>query len=134
MNARWPADDEIQKALSARLLDVLIRAGFIAVLAALCYIVFAPFLTLMVWAVILAVTLYPLHQRLARRNGGQRRVVKPGPRDRRRGGGAGAGCCIFSQSGRAQARGKSDQNRQNARVLQNAHHWYDTAPPKPGPA
>ncbi|HEU4439964.1 MAG TPA: AI-2E family transporter, partial [Methylomirabilota bacterium] len=71
MNARWPADDEIQKGTSSRLLDVLIRAGFIALLAALCYIVFAPFLTLMVWAVILAVTLYPLHQRLARRMGGR---------------------------------------------------------------
>jgi predicted PurR-regulated permease PerM len=40
-------------------------------MAALCYIVFAPFLTLMVWAVILAVALYPLHQWLARRTGGR---------------------------------------------------------------
>jgi predicted PurR-regulated permease PerM len=71
MNARWPPDDEMQKEMSSRLLDVLIRAGFIALLAALCYIVFAPFLTLMVWAVILAVTLYPLQQWLARRMGGR---------------------------------------------------------------
>jgi predicted PurR-regulated permease PerM len=33
--------------------------------------VFAPFLTLMVWAVILAVTLYPMHQSLARKMGGR---------------------------------------------------------------
>ena len=33
----------------------------------LCYQVFSPFLMLMVWAVILAVTLYPLHQYLAAR-------------------------------------------------------------------
>ena len=71
MNTPWPPDHEPQKEISSRLLDVLIRAGLIAVLAALCYIVFAPFLTLMVWAVILAVTLYPLHQWLARRMGGR---------------------------------------------------------------
>src|SRR5262249_58047260 len=70
MSAPWPPDD-FQRGYSSRLLDVLIRAGFIAVLAALCYIVFAPFLTLMVWAVILAVTLYPLHLWLARRAGGR---------------------------------------------------------------
>ena len=63
--------DDFQRGYSSRLLDVLIRAGFIAVLAALCYTVFAPFLTLMVWAVILAVTLYPLHRWLARRVGGR---------------------------------------------------------------
>jgi predicted PurR-regulated permease PerM len=71
MNRPWPSDGEFQKGISSRLLDVLIRAGFIAVLAALCYIVFAPFLTLMVWAVILAVTLYPLHRWLAGRMGGR---------------------------------------------------------------
>ena len=37
----------------------------------ICYRVFSPFLILMVWAVILAVTLYPLHQILARRMGGR---------------------------------------------------------------
>jgi len=44
----------------------LIRAGFVGVLAALCYVVFAPFLKLMVCALILAVTLYPVHRALAR--------------------------------------------------------------------
>ena len=66
-----PPDDELARAYSSRLLDVLIRAGFIAILAALCYVVFAPFLTLMVWAIILAVTLYPLHKALAHRIGGR---------------------------------------------------------------
>ena len=37
----------------------------------LCYQVFAPFLTLMVWALILAVALYPLHQYLAAKIGGK---------------------------------------------------------------
>jgi predicted PurR-regulated permease PerM len=53
------------------LLEVLIRAALILVMAVLCYQVFAPFLVLMEWALILSVTLYPLHQRLARRLGGR---------------------------------------------------------------
>ena len=64
-------DEELEKRASSRLLDVLIRAGLIGVLAVLCYVVFAPFLALMAWAIILAVTLYPLHRSLARRIGGK---------------------------------------------------------------
>jgi predicted PurR-regulated permease PerM len=64
-------DHEFERRVPARLLDVLIRAGLIAVLAVLCYTVFAPFLTLMAWAVILAITIYPLQQSLARRIGGK---------------------------------------------------------------
>lgn len=57
--------------LSQRLLDVLIRAGLILALAVLCYRVFAPFMVLTVWALILAVGLYPMHQALARLLGGR---------------------------------------------------------------
>ena len=57
--------------LEGRLLDVLIRAGLILALAMLCYRIFSPFLVLMVWALILAITLYPLNQALARRLGGR---------------------------------------------------------------
>jgi predicted PurR-regulated permease PerM len=53
------------------LLDVLIRAGLIAAMVVLCYQVFAPFLHLTVWAIILAVALYPFHQTIARRLGGR---------------------------------------------------------------
>jgi predicted PurR-regulated permease PerM len=53
------------------MLDVLIRAGLILAMAMLCYQVLSPFLTLMVWALILAVTLYPLHQTLASKIGGK---------------------------------------------------------------
>jgi predicted PurR-regulated permease PerM len=51
------------------LLDVLLRAGLVAVLAVACFNVFRPFLELMLWAVILAITLYPLQARLRRRSG-----------------------------------------------------------------
>jgi predicted PurR-regulated permease PerM len=53
------------------LLDVLIRAGLILALAVLCFQVFAPFLHLMAWAVILAVTMYPLQRLIAARVGGR---------------------------------------------------------------
>jgi predicted PurR-regulated permease PerM len=65
------ADRGFDDSAGTPLLDVLIRAGLIFALAALCYQVFSPFLTLIVWAVILAVALYPLHQSLARRIGGR---------------------------------------------------------------
>src|SRR5262245_48360317 len=57
--------------LSTRLLDLMIRASLIAALAAVCYVVFAPFLTLMVWALVLAVVIYPMQQSVARRMGGR---------------------------------------------------------------
>ncbi|HSC67095.1 MAG TPA: AI-2E family transporter [Cellvibrio sp.] len=64
-------DQELADRISNRLLDVLIRFSLCVILVALCYRVFAPFLTLMVWALILAVTLYPLHRSLARKVGGK---------------------------------------------------------------
>jgi predicted PurR-regulated permease PerM len=70
-NAPSKADDEHERLQSSLMLDVLIRAGLIVALVVLCYKVFAPFLTLMVWALILAVAMYPIHQWLARKLGGR---------------------------------------------------------------
>src|SRR5687768_6709265 len=64
-------DLAFERRQSGRLLDVLIRAGLVFALAVLCYQIFAPFIAMMAWALILAVTLYPAHQRLARRMGGR---------------------------------------------------------------
>jgi predicted PurR-regulated permease PerM len=66
MNAPTKPDLDLEKRLSARLMDVFIRAVLVLALAALCYQIFSPFIALMAWALILAVTLYPLHQKLAR--------------------------------------------------------------------
>jgi predicted PurR-regulated permease PerM len=71
MNAPTQPDRELERRLASPLLDVLIRAGLILAMAMLCYRVFSPFLTLMVWALILAVTIYPLHQYLAGKIGGK---------------------------------------------------------------
>jgi predicted PurR-regulated permease PerM len=51
------------------MLDVLLRAGLMALLVVFCFQIFRPFLNLMLWAIILAVTLYPLHVRLRDRIG-----------------------------------------------------------------
>ena len=59
----------LEQRASTPLMDVLIRIVLIGALVVLCYQIFSPFLTLTFWSVILAVTLYPLHQWLARRLG-----------------------------------------------------------------
>lgn len=61
----------IEKRVVTRFLDMFIRFGLILALASFCFTVFSPFLNMMLWALILAVTLYPLHQRLAKRFGGR---------------------------------------------------------------
>ncbi len=71
MNAPYAPDYELEDRRSRRLLDVFIRAGLVVALVLLCYLIFAPFLTMMLWALILAITIYPLHQMLARRIGGK---------------------------------------------------------------
>jgi predicted PurR-regulated permease PerM len=71
MNIPLQPDHDLEQRLASPLLDVLIRAGLILVMAMLCYQVLSPFLHLMVWALILAVTLYPLHQSLASKIGGK---------------------------------------------------------------
>jgi len=71
MNVPYTPDPVLEIRLSRRLLDVLIRAGLVFTLAVLCYWVFSPFIGLMAWAVILAVTLYPADQKLARKLGGR---------------------------------------------------------------
>jgi len=58
-----------ERALSRGLLDVLIRAGLIATLVIFCFEIFRPFFDLVVWALILAVTIYPLQVRLRGRLG-----------------------------------------------------------------
>jgi len=66
MDAPDKTDRDLESRLSGLMLDVLIRAGVLFGLVVLCYRIFLPFISLMAWALILAVTLYPLHQKLAR--------------------------------------------------------------------
>ncbi|MDM0110386.1 AI-2E family transporter [Variovorax sp. J22R24] len=52
-------------------MDVFIRAGLVLALTLLCFRIFSPFISMMAWALILAVTMYPGHQALAGRLGGR---------------------------------------------------------------
>src|ERR1044072_5974307 len=67
-------DREFEQREFPRLMDTLIRVALIVGLAVLCFRVLSPFLNLIVWSIILAVTLYPLHQMLARRVGGRQKL------------------------------------------------------------
>jgi predicted PurR-regulated permease PerM len=58
------AASKLQTYLSRDLTDTLIRVGLIAALVYFSLKVFTPFLALMLWALILAVTLFPLHIKL----------------------------------------------------------------------
>ena len=66
---------EIERQSSTALWDTLIRVGLIGGLAILCFQVFSPFLKLAVWSIILAITMYPLHQWTARRIGGRQKLA-----------------------------------------------------------
>ncbi len=55
---------------SKEFIDGLIRIGLILLLLVACFRVFSPFMNLMLWALILGVTLYPLNQKLAAKLGG----------------------------------------------------------------
>jgi predicted PurR-regulated permease PerM len=65
-------DGVFRKMLSKALADTVIYMAAVALLAVLCVQVIAPFISLILWALILAITLYPLHQRLARWIGGRK--------------------------------------------------------------
>ncbi|EXI70699.1 MAG TPA: AI-2E family transporter [Candidatus Accumulibacter phosphatis] len=71
MNSLREPDHELEDRVARRLLDVFVRVGLVFALVWLCFHFFAPFLTMMLWALILAVTLYPLQQMLAKRIGGK---------------------------------------------------------------
>jgi len=71
MGSQDKLDGKLKRSETSAQMDLLIRAGLILALVLLCYKVFAPFLTLMVWALILAVALYPMHQYLAKKLGGK---------------------------------------------------------------
>ena len=71
MSTQHDYDPELEDRMASRLMEVLIRAGLILAMVLLCFRVFSPFLNLMIWALILAVTLYPMQVWLAARLGGR---------------------------------------------------------------
>lgn len=69
MKARMQQTDEVESRPPSNLWDTLIRVGLIVGLGAVCFQALSPFLRLLVWSIVLAITIYPLHQALARRIG-----------------------------------------------------------------
>lgn len=63
--------NQLKKLIAHDGLDLLIRFGLIVVLVILCDRVMGPFWHILLWALILAVGLYPLQQSLSRRMGGK---------------------------------------------------------------
>ncbi|MFM1891999.1 MAG: hypothetical protein RLZ44_1076, partial [Pseudomonadota bacterium] len=61
----------LRKFLSEDLMAVMIRVGLIAFVVLMCLRIFAPFAPVMLWALVLAVALYPVQRRLASRLGGR---------------------------------------------------------------
>ncbi|MCU7800347.1 MAG: AI-2E family transporter [gamma proteobacterium symbiont of Lucinoma myriamae] len=62
---------QIREMIKKDLTDILIRIALVGFLVFMSMKVFSPFMGLMLWALILAVTLFPLHQKLANRLGGK---------------------------------------------------------------
>jgi len=66
-----PADTAPANLIPAKPIDLFIRIGLISFLVVYCYEIFKPFIALMLWSIILAVALYPLHALTARKMGGK---------------------------------------------------------------
>lgn len=62
-------DKALEKLISHKVLDLFIRTGLIVFLVVFCYQIFRPFIGLMLWSLILAVALYPLHTMVVRKMG-----------------------------------------------------------------
>jgi len=67
MKPRMQPADEAENRSPRHLWDTLIRVGLIVGLGAVCFQALSPFLRLIVWSIVLAITIYPVHQALARR-------------------------------------------------------------------
>lgn len=65
------SDKALEKLVSRKVIDLFIRIGLIAFLVVYSHQIFKPFIGLMLWSIILAVALYPLHTLLARKMGGR---------------------------------------------------------------
>jgi predicted PurR-regulated permease PerM len=71
MSAPDKPDLDLEQRIASKVTDVFIRLGMVVALALLCYRAISPFLTLLIWSLILAVALYPLHEAVARKVGGR---------------------------------------------------------------
>jgi predicted PurR-regulated permease PerM len=64
-----------EKSSTGPAIDIAIRIGLIALLIALCFQILRPFISLVIWATILAIAFYPLCTRLSGALGGRLRLA-----------------------------------------------------------
>lgn len=64
-------DKTLEKLVSRKIIDLCIRIGLIGFLVIRCYQIFKPFIGILLWSVILAVAIYPLHTFITRKMGGR---------------------------------------------------------------
>jgi predicted PurR-regulated permease PerM len=66
------ADNNVTENLNSKsFMEGMVRFGLIIFLTMLCLRIFSPFAGIVIWGLVLAVMLYPLHQRLAKKMGGR---------------------------------------------------------------
>jgi predicted PurR-regulated permease PerM len=65
------SDTALDRLISRKLIDLFIRVGLIGFLVVYCYQIFRPFIGMMLWSIILAVAMYPLHTLIACKMGGK---------------------------------------------------------------
>lgn len=65
------SDKTLENLISRKMIDLFIRVGLIGLLVVRCYQIFQPFMGLILWSVILAVALYPLHTWIASKMDGR---------------------------------------------------------------
>src|ERR1041384_7808757 len=64
-----------REGLPATWIDLAIRLAVLGLLLYLAFILVRPFITIAIWAVILAVALYPMYERIVRLTGGRRKLA-----------------------------------------------------------
>ena len=65
------SDKEVEKIVSRKVIDLVIRIGLIGFLVVRCYQIFKPFIGITLLSIILAAALYPLHALLVQKMGGK---------------------------------------------------------------
>ena len=68
----YERDGEMEK---TNTYDIMIRIGFMALIVAWCVMILFPFAQILLWGVIFAVSLHPLHRSLAERLGGRGKIA-----------------------------------------------------------
>jgi predicted PurR-regulated permease PerM len=60
---------------TGKAIDIAVHIGILALLLAWCLLILKPFVSLVIWAIIIAVTAYPLYRRLNQRLGDRRKLT-----------------------------------------------------------